>query len=290
VSSSQLDLGPAVAVSLAGPSGRLAALCAGPAEGPRALLIPGYTGSKEDFGPLFGPLAAAGIRAVAIDLPGQFESEGPDDPAAYSPSRLARTVSAVAAQLGAPVHLLGHSFGGLVARAAVLAEPARFASLVLLGSGPAQIDGRRRALIERLEPVLRERGLAAVYAATEDAARGEPGYVPPGPELAAFLRRRFLSGSPAMLLGMGVAVRTEPDRVAELACCGVPTLVVFGEDDDAWSPAQQRDMAGRLGALCVAVPGAAHSPAVENPAATAAALIAFWRAGYPSPNGRRAVG
>jgi pimeloyl-ACP methyl ester carboxylesterase len=278
VRSSQLELGPAVPVTFRGPEGRVAALRAGPADGPPVLLLPGYTGSKEDFGPLFAPLAAAGFAVTAVDLPGQFESEGPADPAAYTPVRLAATVTAVAAALGgAPAHLLGHSFGGLVARAAVLADRTRFASLVLLDSGPAQLVGRRRALIERLEPLLHERGVAAVYAATEQAARTLPGYVPPSPELAAFGRRRFLAGSPAMLQGMGTAVRTEPDRVVELAGCAIPTLVVFGADDDAWPPAQQLEMARRLGARSVAVPGAAHSPAVENPRATAAALLGFWR-------------
>jgi pimeloyl-ACP methyl ester carboxylesterase len=290
VRSSQLNLGPAERVSFDGPDGRVAALRAGPSDGPRLLLLPGYTGSKEDFGPVFAPLSEAGLCVVAIDLPGQFESDGPDDPAGYAPARLAGTVQAVAGELGASVHLLGHSFGGLVARAAVLAEPARFISLVLMDSGPAQICGRRRALIERLEPVFRDRGMAAVYAATEAAARTEPDYVPPSPELSAFLERRFLAGSPAMLQGMGFAVRFEADRVDELAACWLPTLVLFGEDDDAWPVTQQRDMAGRLGARSVAIPGAAHSPAVENPAASAAALIAFWRMCQPSPIGRRQVG
>jgi pimeloyl-ACP methyl ester carboxylesterase len=37
-------------------------------------------------------------------------------------------------------------------------------------------------------------------------------------------------------------------------------------------------MAGNLDAECVVVPGAAHSPAVEAPETTAAALVRFWNA------------
>src|SRR3954470_20839418 len=48
------------------------------------LMVAGYTGSKEDFAPLLAPLADAGYRVVAIDQRGQYESPGPDDPAAYS--------------------------------------------------------------------------------------------------------------------------------------------------------------------------------------------------------------
>jgi pimeloyl-ACP methyl ester carboxylesterase len=36
-------------------------------------------------------------------------------------------------------------------------------------------------------------------------------------------------------------------------------------------------MARRLGAPYTAIAGAAHSPAVENPTATVATLVEFWR-------------
>lgn len=274
----QLDLGSAERITVQLPEGPLAALACGAQDAPPVLLLPGYTGSKEDFGPLFDPLAAAGLRAVAVDLPGQFESPGPADPAAYSTDALGRTVAAVAGTLGAPVHLLGHSFGGLVARAAVLARPEAFTSLVLMGSGPSEIGGQRRALIETLAPLLAEAGVAGVYAGAQLAAAAEPDYVAPPPELAAFLQRRFLAGSAAMLQGMGDALRAEPDRVAELAAIALPVLVIHGENDDAWPPADQAEMAARLGAEHVVVPDAAHSPAVENPAVTAARLVSFLRA------------
>jgi pimeloyl-ACP methyl ester carboxylesterase len=254
----------------------VAALVAGAPDAPAALLLPGYTGSKEDFAPLLEPLAREGLRAVAIDLPGQFESPGPDDPAAYDPDRLGTVVAAVAADLGGPVRLLGHSFGGLVARAAVIARPDLFDSLVLLCSGPAALAGLRRQRIEALEPVLARSGLAAVYAAMQAAVLEEPGYVAPTPELAEFFERRFLTSSVAGLQGMGDALRGEPDRVAELRATGVRILVGCGVDDDAWPPPVQKDMADRLGAPFVLIPDAAHSPAVENTAATCEVLRSFW--------------
>jgi pimeloyl-ACP methyl ester carboxylesterase len=233
--------------------------------------------SKEDFAPLLAPLGRAGLRAVALDLPGQHESPGPDDPAAYSTERLATTVNTVAKQLGHDVRLLGHSFGGLVARAAVVAEPSAYHSLVLLSSGPAALGGLRRLRIEQLEPVLSASGLPGVYAAMQAAAATEPGWAEPPAELAEFLRRRFLGGSPTMLQGMGDALRHEPDRVAELAATQLPVLVVHGEHDDAWDPATQHEMAQRLGARYAVVPDAAHSAAVENPDALLPVLLDFWR-------------
>jgi pimeloyl-ACP methyl ester carboxylesterase len=274
---SQLALERVERVTFETSGGPIAAITAG--SGTPALLLPGYTGSKEDFAPVLGPLADAGVRAVAIDLPGQYESPGPADPEAYRPELLQVTVREVAAQLGPRVDLVGHSFGGLVARAAVIAAPETFDSLVLMCSGPAGIAGNRRAVIEALEPVLAASGLAAVYAASQALAAAQPGYVAPPAALAEFLQIRFLAGVPAMLQGMGVALRDEPDRVAELAATGVRTLVLYGGADDAWPPAVQDEMATRLGAKRVVLDAAAHSPAVENPSATTAALLDFWHAG-----------
>ena len=49
--------------------------------------------------------------------------------------------------------------------------------------------------------------------------------------------------------------------------------VIAGENDDAWPLADQQDMATRLGTELVIIPHAAHSPAVENPAALLAELV-----------------
>jgi pimeloyl-ACP methyl ester carboxylesterase len=92
----------------------------------------------------------------------------------------------------------------------------------------------------------------------------------------AFLSRRFLANSAAGLRGMADAMTREPDRVAELAATGVPVLVAHGAADDAWTPAVQEDMAHRLGARHEVIPGAIHSPAIENPARTVEVLLSFW--------------
>ena len=149
--------------------------------------MPGYTGTKEDFALLLPLLADAGLRAVAMDLPGQYETPGPDDPAAYTPEALSRSVLAVAAQLDRP-HLVGHSFGGLVSRAAVIADPGAVRSLVLMGSGPSAIGGDRRERMAALEPVLAAGGMPAVYEALETIAAGDPTWAAMPAEQRAFLR------------------------------------------------------------------------------------------------------
>ncbi|HEY3715766.1 MAG TPA: alpha/beta hydrolase [Jatrophihabitantaceae bacterium] len=273
--SSQLDVGAATRHTFDVPGGSIAALRAGAADAPIVLLVPGFTGSKEDFGPLLDPIADAGLQVVAIDLPGQYESPGRGD---FSVDAQSTAVRQVAAALGERVQLLGHSFGGFVTRAAVIAEPERFPSLTLLDSGPGGIDGGRRARIDQLRPVLVEYGMAAVYDAMAALATTEPDYVAPRPDVEAFLRKRFLASDPDGLLAMGTGVIDEPDRVDELAATGRPVLVLTGVNDEAFPPERQADMAKRLGAQFVEVPDAGHSPAIENPAATAPALIRFWHA------------
>jgi len=261
--------------TLATPDGPVAVLETG--DGPAVLFVPGYTGTKEDFALLLPLLAEAGLRAVAMDLPGQYQTPGPDDLAAYTPRALCRSVLAVAAQLDRP-HLVGHSFGGLVSRAAVIAEPDAVRSLVLMDSGPSAIGGDRRERMAALEPVLRAGGLPAVYEALETIAAGDPDWASMPAEQRDFLRTRFLAGSPAALQGMGDALRSEPDRTGELGATGVPLLVLYGEHDDAWSPGVQATMAGRLGAPTAVIADAIHSPAAQQPGATARALLDFWAA------------
>ena len=76
-----------------------------------AVFVPGYTGSKEDFALLAAPVAGAGVRYVAIDQRGQFESVGPDEPDAYTVPALAEELLEFLETVGEPVHVVAHSFG-----------------------------------------------------------------------------------------------------------------------------------------------------------------------------------
>lgn len=276
-------------VELPGRFGPIAALHARTPEpdghpAPIALLVPGYTGSKEDFAPLLDPIADAGLHAYAIDLPGQYESSGPDDETAYLPTPLGATLAELVGKLSAEgnrVILLGHSYGGLVARGAVLAG-APITGLTLLDSGPAELPhGPRRQVLDAGEPLLRTKGLAATQRLREELERLSPSLPPKAPELATFLRERFLGSRPEALLGMATGLRTEPDQIAVLArhlhTGGIPCLVACGEADDAWSVPTQRDMADRLDADFAVIPDAAHSPNVENPAVLLGTLLPTWR-------------
>jgi pimeloyl-ACP methyl ester carboxylesterase len=242
------------------------------------LLVPGFTGSKEDFIALLEPVAAAGHRVVAIDLRGQFESAwapGGSSPAAYDVKELAEDVLDVARGLGGPVHLLGHSFGGLVARAAALAEPAAIRSLTVLASGPSAIPHPAASNLELISQVLPVMDMESIWVAKRQL-EAPTELVPNPPEIEDFLHRRFVANDPACVLRMAEQLLTAGDSVDELAGLGLPTLVAWGPEDDAWTPASQQSMAERLGARTAVIAGTGHSPAADDPAATAAALVGFW--------------
>ncbi|WBP87156.1 alpha/beta fold hydrolase [Kitasatospora cathayae] len=269
--------------------GEFAALRAEPAGPVRgsALLVPGFTGSKEDFIALLEPLAAAGYRVTAVDQRGQYETGGPDDAAAYAVDALGadvRALTGVLAAEGGPVHVLGHSFGGQVVREAVLAAaaegPLPWRSLTLLATGPGAIDPAEAARTKLLLDVLPVMSLEEIWQVMRqmDESSGESKPVP-APAVAEFLHRRWVANVPRALAVTGGHLVAAPDRVDELAAVtagALPVLVLSGERDYAWPVPEQSAMAERLGARRVVVAGAGHSPNAERPAATAEALAAFW--------------
>jgi pimeloyl-ACP methyl ester carboxylesterase len=271
------------------PRGAFAALIAEPGSGVSerqpALLVPGYTGSKEDFLAVLESLAVAGRPVVAIDVRGQYESAPAAARSGYALDQLADDLVTVADAIAGDarrVHLLGHSFGGLIARQAVLAQPGAFLSLTLLGSGPGSIAGDRattlRDLLDYLSPAADDVDvLGKMIIQLWDAqlrpqaeAEGTP------PHIIDFLRDRAVRSCPLGLAEMAKHLLDCQDRTAELAAGQLPVLVSYGENDDAWPPEVQDEMASRIGAQRVCIPGAAHSPAVEAPETTAAMLTAFW--------------
>lgn len=269
----------------------LAALVAAPVDTVRgcALLVPGFTGSKEDFIALLPLLREAGWHVTAIDQRGQYESPGPDDEAGYHWQALAADVIAVAAglrtELGCPVHLVGHSLGGQVCREAVLAaagspeDEGLFASLTLMSSGPAEVPAHQIGPLDLLREFLPRTDLDLVWQFKERRDR-ELGFPAPSPEVHAFLRVRFVSNNPHGLRAMAGMLRTAEDRVAPLRAyaqaAGLPILVLFGDSDDVWSPGDQSGMARALRARTAVLPHCGHSPATEHPAWTAALLEGFW--------------
>ncbi|MCD2443807.1 alpha/beta hydrolase [Agromyces sp. SYSU K20354] len=231
------------------PSGRLARIALGPVDGQRIVLIPGATGSKEDFVLMLPLFASAGYRVESYDLAGQYESAdaGPwnlDPPRTQYDERLfLDDLLAVLDDGAGRAHVLGYSFAGTLAELALLERPDRFATLTLLSAPPE--PGQAFRGIKRIGP------LSSVTTPRVGAGlmlwgiRNNLNKVPPG--RIAFVRERFaLTRRESVDDIIGLMMRT-PDVRADLEASPVPKLVAVGEHD-LWPSDLHERFAREIGA------------------------------------------
>ncbi|MCW2804290.1 MAG: hypothetical protein JWN06_2507 [Propionibacteriaceae bacterium] len=242
------------------------------------LLVHGYTGSKEDFSPVLPLFAQAGYSAYAFDQRGQYESkaEGP-----FSLDSWADDVAALAQNLpghqpDSPLHLVGHSLGGLVVTRAGIRSADLWSSITLLCSGPGG-HGEAAGLRLMIE-ALAQYDLAEVHRRKRLVELAD-GSVIGEPDAEAFLQHRFVSGNAEALSQMSTVLIETPDQIDALRATEVPVHVVYGERDAAWPQELQDEMARRLGTASVVIPDADHSPAIEQPWSTVEALVSLFAAG-----------
>lgn len=258
--------------------GEFATLRCSPAkDAPRgtALLIAGFTGSKEDFTSILPILADEGWDVATYDQRGQYETPAADTDD-FSLSALAADAIAVCDVLlgERPCHVLGHSFGGLVAATAAIEDPARWLDLTLMCSGIVGFGDLRPDLVT-FAGAARSVPLEQIYRANEDFNRTQ-GIAPESPEITAFLERRFLANSPASLAAIAQHLLTTPSLAPQLAATGLPVHMLRGADDDAWAHDLQDEVATAVGTSVVVIGEAGHSPAVDQPESTARVLDSFW--------------
>lgn len=261
---------------------------------PPVLLLHGIGRSLEDWAPQY-PRLTQGHRLIALDLPGfGFSARSPE------PTTLAVLARGVIETLDAlgeqrPLHVLGNSLGGAVARQLLVLDPERVAGLVLVASAGF---GSEVALPLRLlaVPLL---GRLATRRTTRAGARMAERLSFADPGLATEVRiehalaiaRRpdpgavLLEAVRELATLRGAKPRWRAELTAAVAKHPRPTLIIWG-DRDRVLPAHHLGSARRLlpHAEAHLFTGIGHMPQIERPDEFATRVLAFL-ADARSPDG-----
>jgi pimeloyl-ACP methyl ester carboxylesterase len=247
------------------PSGPLARVTMGPVGGERVVLVPGMTGSKEDFTLMLPLFAAAGYRVESFDLAGQFESAAAGPENLVPPRRhygfdlFVDDLLAVLTTGATPAHVLGYSFAGTVAAAVAVQHPELFASLTLLSAPP--LAGRALRGFKVLGPLswlVPARALGPLFIA---ALRHNVHRAPH--ERAVFVTARFDLTRASSVGDIMALMQHTPDLAARLRATGIPLLIVTGTGD-VWRADAHRAFAESLAAEVLVLP-TGHSPCETAP-------------------------
>jgi proline-specific peptidase len=247
------------------------------------LVLHGGPGVPHDYLEPLAELARAGRRVVFYDQLGCGRSDRPDDPSLWTIERFLAELRAVRAALGLDrVHLLGHSWGGMLAMEHALTDRPGLASLVI-ASAPAsmrQWSAETRRLREALPAGVRET-LARHEA---DGRFDDPDYVQ---ALLVFYRRHVcrlepwppamfrtiveLFDNPRVYRAMNgpsefdvTGTLREWDIASRLGSIRVPTLVTSGRHDEATPEVTGTVHRGIPGARRVIFEHSAHMPHLEE--------------------------
>lgn len=250
---------------IAVPSGHLASVAYGTAGAPRAVLVPGATGSKEDFVLMMPLLASAGYRVESFDLAGQYESAGAGPEHLIPPGRrydyelFVDDLICILETGSTPVHVLGYSFAAIVVQLAFVRRPELFASVTLLSCPP--LPGRSFRGIKRVGWLaqLAPRALAATVMIW--GVRRNLNGVPPG--RLRFARDRLHVTRRSSVTDIMGLLGSIPDVTQALSASAIPKLVAVGEHD-LWPLSRHAAFARSLNATFT-VYRTGHNPCESSP-------------------------
>jgi pimeloyl-ACP methyl ester carboxylesterase len=242
--------------------------------GPAVVLLHAGVADRTMWAEHLEPLAAAGFRVVAPDLPGFGEAAvAPGEQAPWND--VLATMEALGVERAA---LVGSSFGGAVALRVAAVAPERVPALALVSTPAPDLEPspELEAVWEAEEAAL-ERG--DVDAAVDGVVAAWT--LPDAPQalrdrVAAMQRRAFA------LQAAAPQASEAPDPVEEdpalLASLHMPALVVVGEHDRADFRAGGESLARALPrARHAVIPGAGHLAPLEAPEAFRELVLGFLR-------------
>jgi len=217
-------------------------------------------------------LAFHGWNALAVDLPGHGRARA-QSPLPTIAAMADWLTGRVLPQTDAPVALIGHSMGALVALDLAARHPHAVTALCLLGAAAAMpVHPALLAAAASHDP-------KAVELMTDWAfgRRGHIGGNPmPGGWLMGAARGLLLRGDPAVLANDLAACAAYADGAAAAAAVRCPTLVMIGVEDRMTPPTAGQALAGSIaGARAITLDDSGHMVMMEAPEATLKGLTAF---------------
>ena len=247
--------------------------------GDALLLVHGFGGSAYSWRRVI-PALAEHRRVVAVDLAGFGWTERVADPDAYTLGAQERLLLGVLDVLGIEqADVAGHSYGGGIALWLAARHPERVRSLVLVDSTlPSYAAERRRgaarshaAVSTFLRGVALRRGfvrLALKRAFFDDALVTDE-------LVGAYLARLRVEGVVDAYLGLTQPLEEAQADVA-LAAINLPTLVVWGADDELLPARWGEQAAGEMPrARFVVLERCGHVPMEERPEAFVSAVVPY---------------
>jgi pimeloyl-ACP methyl ester carboxylesterase len=233
------------------------------------VLLHGYMGSGRDFLGV-APRLAEDRRVVAITHRGHGQSTNTGE-STYTFTQLGTDLARTLDALGLDTFdLLGHSMGGILSMAYVLAHPERVRSLVLMDTAAAPATTEQPEIMVTLATMACEQGMPALWEQVGEmwsAAVTDQ-------DIKAHMRDAVLALDPFALRELGRELFDYPSMLAALTGVTCQTTVIVGENDIGLR-AGADDLARTIpGAALEVIAGAAHSPQVEQPDAWVAAVQA----------------
>ncbi|MFB7369887.1 alpha/beta fold hydrolase [Streptomyces sp. NPDC056222] len=228
--------------------------------GPLLLCLHGIGSSSAAFAPQLAELSAY-ARVVAWDAPGYASS--PDPEVTLTLDDFADVAAGLIRERGGSAHVLGVSWGGVIALRLASRHPDLVASLIVADSSPGSgTDEKKAAAMRARATELAELGPRAFA-----AARG-PRLVSPG--APAELVRRVVDTMAASVRLPGYAYAAESmasaDLRAELPSIAAPSLVLCGDQDQVTGVEASQAIAGALHKTAfVIVKDAGHLANQEQP-------------------------